>query len=791
VKISSRRRTLAKQPRTQRSRAVGKGPRQTTVLPPALGAKILEAAPVLILLLDARGAIQYVNQFFERLAGYQLDEIRGKDWVETFLPRRAQAGARARLQEHFGTAPTHGHVNPILTHAGEEREIEWTCEMLRGADADISWLAVGRDVTERKAAQDALRASEQRFAEAHRIAKVGAWQIDLARETEWYSDEFYRIIGSPVGTSVGRDRLPALIHPDDRELFDELVATVLAEGTAEAGFRIVRPDGEVRELSCSARTTYDEAGTPVMIAGTSQDITERKRAEEAARRASALLATVVARAPIALFALDRDGRFTLAEGRALEKLGFQPGEMVGTSALELYGRLRGFPEAFRRALAGEQTATPATVGTLEFEVVYVPSIDARGRIDGIIGVAFDMTERKQAEAELHASVTAQQRLVAELRENDRRKNDFIAILSHELRNPLSAIRSGLYVLDRASPGSDQARRVAGIITRQATQLARLVDDLLDVSRITQDKIRLQRRPLDLDDLVRVVVEDHRGLFTSCEVQLELTLAGRPVIVHGDAARLTQVLGNLLHNAAKFTPPGGVTRVGVARDADAAHAVVRVADTGAGIDPSMIGQLFEPFAQGDRTLARSMGGLGLGLTLVKGLVELHGGEVSVFSEGEDRGAEFLVRLPLEGSLEEAVTLPTGTAQPEARQVLVIEDNAEVAEVLAALVDLEGHRATIAHDGVTGIRLARELRPDIVLCDLGLPDMSGYEVAHQLARDESLRASLLVAVSGYATPEDVARARAAGFDRHLAKPIALDRLRGLLETARHQRAAASSS
>jgi PAS domain S-box-containing protein len=770
---------MASRKRAPRSRVVGKHPQPTAALRAELGAKVLEAAPVVILLLDAQGAIQYVNRFFERLTGYRLDEIRGKDWFDTFLPRRDRERIRALFMRSLGGTSGRGNVNPIVTRAGEERDIEWNDEVLRGTEAHATCLLViGHDVTERKTAQDALRTNEQRLAEANRIASVGAWQVDLATSTRWWSDELYRIAGIPVGTPVTQK--PS-VHPDDRELFDKAFAKAPTEGAAEIEFRIVRPDGEVREIYSRARTTYDETGEPVAMAGTNQDITERKRTEEAARRASELLETVVARAPVVLFATDRDGRFTLSEGRALEKVGIKPGELVGASALDLYADVPGFVEAFRRALSGQQTVLASTFGTLDFEAVYAPSVDTRGRIDGVIGIGFDMTERKRAEAELRASAMAQERLVAELRETDRRKNDFIAILSHELRNPLSVIRNGLYVLDRATPGTDEARRAAGIVDRQVSQLARLVDDLLDVSRITQGKIQLQRAPLDLGDLVRAAVDDHRGLFSNRGIRFEVTLAGAPVIVHGDAARLTQVIGNLLNNAAKFTLAGGLTRISVARDAASGCAVLHVADTGAGIDPTMIERMFQPFAQADRTLARSMGGLGLGLTLVKGLVELHGGDVRVHSEGEGRGAEFVVRLPLDRSAAEMTPRPEAAAAPrDGRRVLVIEDNLDAAEMLMSLIELEGHVVKVANDGAAGIRIARELRPDVVLCDLGLPDMSGYDVARELRRDETLRSALLVALSGYAAPEDVAQAHAAGFDRHLAKPVALDRLRTVLET-----------
>ncbi|MBS1119028.1 MAG: signal transduction histidine kinase [Deltaproteobacteria bacterium] len=622
-----------------------------------LGHKVLAAAPVMILVLDVHGVILYVNPFFERLTGYRLDEVLGKDWFDTFVPERERERRRASLrQAYLGERPT-DRRGSILTRSGEARMVEWTGELLRDEGAPSGLLVIGHDVT------------------------------------------------------------------------------------------------------------------------------ERERAEEAARRSSELLRNVVAGAPIVLFALDREGTFQVSEGRALAKLGVPPGQLVGRSALELYGHVPGFREAFQRVLSGDQVIHASSEVDLEFEAVYTPSFDAHGVIDGVIGVVFDVTERKRAEAGLRTSAAAQEQLVEELREADRRKNDFIAMLSHELRNPLSAIRSGLYLIDRAVPGGEQARRASTIVDRQVDQLARLVDDLLDVSRITQHKVNLKTVPLDLGELVRSVVEDHQALFTSHGVRLETRLAGEPVFVEGDAARLTQVIGNLIHNAIKFTPAGGLTTVTVVRDLAGERAVLHVADTGAGIDPTLIERLFEPFTQADRTLARSGGGLGLGLALVKGLVQLHGGDVSVRSEGEGRGAEFVVRLPLARRTEREAMLPTCTTDPRtARRVLVIEDNVDAAEVLSAILELDGHTVDIAHDGLTGIRMARDLLPDIVLCDLGLPGASGYDVARELRRDDALRATPLIALSGYAATEDVERARAAGFDQHLPKPVELDLLRSVVERSR---------
>ena len=761
---------------TQGTTGAARGARQAATHYTELGERVLEAAPVMILLLDADGAIQYANPYFERLTGYRLDEIQGKDWFSTFLPGHDHDRIRSLFQESFAGARVRGNVNAIVTRDGEEREIEWTDELLRDAEGTpTGLLAIGHDVTERKAAQDALRTSEQRLAEAHRIASIGAWELDLRTGANWWSDEQYRIHGVPVGRVVTQQTFLDLIHPDDRAMFEQAFTATLIAGEHEREYRIVRADGQVRDLFGRARTTCDAHGTPITMAGTNQDITDRKRTEAGARRTAELLHTVVAGAPIVLFALDRDGVFTFSEGRALEKLGVKPGELVGTRALDIYEHVAGFADAFRRALAGDQTILTSSVGPIEFEAIYAPSIDARGRIDGVIGVGFDVTERKRAEAKLCASVTAQQRLVEELRDLNHRKNEFIAVLSHELRNPLAAIRNGLHVVEHVAAADGPARRATGIIERQVTQLARLVDDLLDVSRITQNKVQLQRTPLDVDQLVSTLVEDHQAAFASHGVRLEAKLAGRPLIVNGDAARLTQVIGNLLHNAVKFTPRGGLTTVSVAEAADG-RAVLRVADTGAGIDSTIIERLFQPFAQADRTLDRTMGGLGLGLALVKGLVELHGGEVSVRSAGEGTGAEFVVHLPLDRSPPRTVaSRARGLSPPGTRRILIIEDNSDAAEALGMILELDGHEVEIVHDGVAGLRTARELQPDIVLCDLGLPGLSGYDVARELKSDGALSSTRLVALSGYAAPEDVARALGSGFDQHLAKPIVLERLR----------------
>jgi len=410
-------------------------------------------------------------------------------------------------------------------------------------------------------------------------------------------------------------------------------------------------------------------------------------------------------------------------------------------------------------------ATP--VGQLRIEVsrgwVATALFVAAGILVNVVAFLYQW---KQAEEALRKSE-------ASLKEANQRKNEFLAMLSHELRNPLAPIRNSLYILERATPGGDQAKRAQRTIDRQTTHMTHLIGDLVEATRVSRGTISLQRERLDLCDLVRRTVEDHRSVFAQEGVQLDLHVVDRHLWVNGDPTRLEQVLGNLLQNAAKFTARGGATWVSVERDESANEALIRVCDTGIGVSAAMLARLFEPLAQADTTLDRRGGGLGLGLSVVKGLVELHGGKVDASSAGEGRGAAFTVRLPLQRQEMESVP-SVQSARLHRQRVLVIEDNVDAAESLKEALGLSGHEVVVALDGFQGIAKAREFKPEVVLCDVGLPGMDGYQVARAFRADETLKGAFLVALTGYAGPEDQQRAAEAGFARHLAKPASLQTL-----------------
>jgi PAS domain S-box-containing protein len=479
-------------------------------------------------------------------------------------------------------------------------------------------------------------------------------------------------------------------------------------------------------------------------------------------------------APIGYALLDAEGAFSKVNWEGARLLGHSPAALSGQQLLgfvDVRDR-RKVVDLIERVL----TSHDESRSSASCEVVFVTDPGYRrdvrlsasvlaGSPRNTLVCIEDVTTRKRAETALH--------------DESRRKDEFLAALSHELRNPLAPIRSSLQLLGRVEPGGEAARKALAIVERQVDHLARIVGDLLDVTRIAHGKIRLETVRLDLGELVRHTIDDYRREFQASGIVLEGRFDDEKIGVDADPTRLTQVLGNLLGNALKFTPPGG--RVDVSARRDGAQAVVSIRDTGIGITEDVRDHLFRPFAQAPQSTDRADGGLGLGLAMVKGLVELHGGSVEVHSAGHERGAEFLVRLPLGEAPPVLAAPPSAPREGARRRVLVIEDGDDARESMRDLLELSGHDVKVACDGPEGIDLAKAFRPEVVFCDLGLPGVTGYDVARTIRADGALQKVRLIALSGYAQADDRRRSLEAGFDRHLAKPTSDDDLqRALAET-----------
>jgi two-component system CheB/CheR fusion protein len=486
---------------------------------------------------------------------------------------------------------------------------------------------------------------------------------------------------------------------------------------------------------------------------------------------------------IATVLLDRDFRISRFTPEAMTMFRLADGD-VGRSLADFAARFdaedvpREVAQVLRSLQPVERTVRTVEAGR-SFLMRIHPYRTPSNTIAGVVISFVDITELKKTEAALREVMAEREQAEQALREADRHKDQFLAMLSHELRNPLAPIHNSLHLLETSPAGGEVARHAQQIIARQVGHLTRIVDDLLDTTRVAHGKLQLHRERIDLRELVRRTAEDHRDLFAERGIRFDVVVPARAAWVDGDWTRLSQVLENLVQNAAKFSTKGGTVRL-VLELADGL-AELHVRDNGIGMEPEMLSRLFKPFSQADDTLSRSGGGLGLGLVLVKGLVETHGGTVEGTSAGRGTGTDFVVRLPIAPSppLDAAGQEPHVSPRP--RRVLVIEDNVDGAESLRDLLEIEGHTVAVANDGPQGVEMGREFRPEVVLCDIGLPGMSGYEVATALRKDPALGGAFLIALTGYALPDDQRRAMNTGFDLHLSKPATVEQLRSAIARA----------
>lgn len=587
-------------------------------------------------LLDATGRCLRVNKAFVDLSGHTREHLLSQGGLCDLLHR--DDGTRAgRLL----TRMMQGDIDDFRLEArllrpdGTERWVFLAAAALHDASDELRHAAVTvTDLTERRRAEEELRDNEALLRLAQRAAQAGVWVFDTTTGRATLSPEARVLHGTRgIPDPTVQDWLAAVL-PEDRERVRQGLRAALHDGLEfDEEFRVLGSDGRVRWLWNLGRAEAPERPAR-KVRGIALDITERKAADRRLRQSEETWRTIAAAVPDALWIGDAEGRpeLTNPRWRAYTGLDLARGEVPSWMT-------PGHPEDLREVM-GLWLEARTRRSAFECELRYrrhdgewrwflaraVP-VTSGGEVLRWVGTLTDIDHRRRAEDAL--------------REAARRKDEFMAILSHELRNPLAPIRTGLHVLQQVSLDSDQARRILGILDRQTRHLTRLVDDLLDVTRITRGKIALRKRPADLVELLRTATDDLRDLFAEHELQLELVLPTEPAPGAYDEVRIAQVLGNLAHNAVKFTPAGGRVRISLERRDD--MAVLTVSDTGVGIPPELLPVLFEPFSQADTSLDRSKGGLGLGLALVRGLVQLHGGEVRAYSEG--RGTDVVVTLPL--------------------------------------------------------------------------------------------------------------------------------------------------
>ena len=548
----------------------------------------------------------------------------------------------------------------------------------------------------------------------------------------------------------------------------------------DEGWR-VRKDGTRFWASVVITALRNSAGRLTGFLKITRDLTERRRHEEMLRISEERFRLLVEEVKDhALFMLSPDGLV------ASWNLGAE--RLEGYSAAEIMGRHVSCLYADENAEAGipqQHVALAAQTGNLETEGWLVRKNGTRFWADITISAVYDRDHRLRGFATIIRDLTERNR-VAALEQSHESAYIFLAMLSHELRNPLAPLMTSVDILRMRDVSDPVVRQTSDVIGRQVQHLTRLVDDLMDVSRITSGRITLSRSPVDITIPVTRAIELSRTLIDTKGHSLQLSLPEGPTIVNGDLTRLTQVMVNLLNNAAKYTPQGGRIDLNVNRENSSV--VITVRDTGSGMPRDLLPRVFDLFTQGQRGLDRAEGGLGVGLTLVQKLVELHGGSVTAHSAGVDCGSEFVVRLPCDTTARPAITPTEGDgreAEPDPLRVLVVDDNRDAAESLAILMELWGNDVHRAFDGTQALEVSATHRPDVIFLDIGLPGMDGYEVAARLRELPATARCVLVAVTGYGQEEDRRRSRRAGFDQHLVKPVAPEILQSLLRSLQSAR------
>jgi len=650
----------------------------------------------------------------------------------------------------------------------------------------ITVIGTAADITARRSSEDALKAATLRFEATLSAAEVASWIWDIQHDSVVADRNLTKLFGvaDELAPSAPLALYAQAIHPDDRDrVTAEIDHAIATRAFFSAVYRVKGADGVYRSIIARGRVMYNDAGQAEVLAGVTVDITRQTEAQTALREAQeryrTLLSSMDEAFAVVQVVLDAHGvpadyrfeevndAFRVQSG-LIDAAGQTIRELVPDIEphwIAIYGKvaLTRQPERFNEH--------SAAMGYW-WDVYAAPIGDPDELRIAIIFT--DITARKKAEDDLR-------QVAADLSEANRRKTEFLATLAHELRNPLAPVRSGLDLLQSTASSPESKQKVLAMMDRQLKHMVRLIDDLMEISRINSGKIVLRRGPADLASVVSQAVDATRPALDAAHHYLDVTLPAAPVVLDVDATRTVQILANLLTNAIKYTPEGG--RITITAAADAGLVSIAVQDNGIGIPEADLDRIFDMFGQVAASHGYAQGGLGIGLALVRSLVEMHGGRITVTSPGLNAGATFTVWLPAYCQhlpVGSAPAAEAGSAAAAHRlSILIADDNEDAADLLSTLLQLDGHATYVVHDGVDAVKSIAAILPDLALIDIGMPGLNGYEVAQRIRNMPDTRHVMLAALTGWGGAADRQRAREAGFDSHLTKPVVLEDIQRLIQ------------
>jgi PAS domain S-box-containing protein len=716
-----------------------------------------------IVLVDRSAQIQYVSPSITSVLGYTPEEYIGRNGFEQLHPDDVSE-VRRQFEKAVGQPGTSAAIDTRVLHKdGSWRWIESRLTNLLEEPSVGALVANFRDITDRKTFERQLEEQQEYWRVA--LTSIGDAVIisDAQGRVTFMNAVAAELCGWTAGDALGKPLREVfhIVNERTRAVVESPVDKVIAHGQIVGLANhtvLISRDGRETAIDDSAAPIRNDAGEVSGIVLVFRDVQEKRNTEHIRQH----LAAIVESSDDIIVSKTLDGIITSWNEGAERVLGYRVDEVIGKHVSMLMP-----PE--------QAEDTQKILSSIRRGERIDHYHSKRRRKDGtIVDVSLTVSPIRNEEGEIVGAskvgrdITVQKTLEKELAESNRRKDEFLAMLAHELRNPIAAIHGASQLLGRLETESE-LEWAKDVIHRQIANLSHLIDDLLDVSRITRGKIVLRKQPLDLAPIIRSALENVRPLTEERKHEISVSLAAGELRLEADPVRLEQILVNLLTNAAKYTNAGGQIALTVGHENG--DIVLQLKDTGIGIAKEMLPRIFDLFTQGDRTIDRSEGGLGIGLTIVQRLVELHGGSVTAKSEGIGKGTEFTVRLPSLASVREASDSMTDIQRSVRAnsRVLVVDDNHDMASGLAKLLSLLGHDVQTAYDGRTAVELALTYCPEVVLLDIGLPGMSGYEVARRLREEASSRDALIIAITGYGQEEDFRKSKEAGFDHHLVKPI----------------------